>query len=65
MKLTKEEKELLGRILNYVKPFNPISVQAVYISPSQRLRNEADEMDLREQDVEDFQDLINNKLLIS
>ncbi len=58
MKLTQEEKDLLGRILKDIQPFNPMSFKTEYTSESQLLRHQADELERKAKDRFDFARLV-------
>ena len=57
--MTKEEIQLLHRILNRINPSEMRSTTAVYTSPAQQLRNRADELEQEEEDFHKLNDLIN------
>lgn len=48
--MKKEQKavELLKRLREHISPTGPYAMNAVYISPIQQLRNQADEMEQRD-----------------
>jgi len=51
-KFTQEETQLLKRILSYITVSDIGITQAVYISPAQRLRNQAEAIEQQERDVQ-------------
>ncbi len=51
--------QLLKRILEYIQPVSMGSVQTVYITPAQRLRQEADRIEQQDEDFQEFNQLIN------
>jgi len=55
---------LLKRIQEYIDTSEAKTQTAVYISPAQRLRNQADELEQRERDFSELDKMINeiNKL---
>ena len=55
--MDKENIELLKRIQSYLGS-GATTVETVYITPAQRLRNEADRMEQQERDCYKFQLLI-------
>lgn len=56
--MNKEELEALKRLVNYCGDASMEMVQAVYISPAQRLRSMANKMEQREMDVRIINDWI-------
>jgi len=57
IELTSEEVGALKRML--VKfPMNPTTMSAIYISPSQALRNRADEMEQEDRDYPQLQSIL-------
>ena len=64
--MSKKELELLGRIMRRLD--TSLITNSVYVSPAQQLRNQADELELAEQDfhllaklIIKYQDLLDNK----
>lgn len=53
----KEKLPLFKRILDYIA-LNSNFTNAVYISPAQRLRNEADKIEQQDRDIQEFRELI-------
>ncbi len=49
---------LLKRIREYIDTSEAKSITAVYISPAQRLRNQADELEQREKDFHELDEMI-------
>lgn len=54
--LTKEDLDLLARISRHLTPSD--TILAMYITPSDSLRRQADAMDQKEMDIKDFNHLL-------
>ena len=61
MKQIKEKLPLLRRVLMHIEPMSDGRVaNAIYIAPAQRLRNAADDLEQKERDYKEFEQLIND-----